>query len=182
MRVLNAASSAKAARSKSQKSVSKQIDAAWFPQVLASATAATSSKSNEQEQSMLTDYFRRKPNGPAERAAADKAAREKEFANAVFKQRRDSRKANKAGSSLDVLSEGDDDDIEAEGEDGLQEPAAVSFADVAEVEDSDMEDDDQVELESQSKNDARLPCEGWVLGQKRHKTPTPVKQYRYRQF
>lgn len=168
---------------KTTTSVSQQINAAWFPQVLASTTASASSKSNAQDQSMLTDFFAKKPNGPAERAAAVEAERQKEFANAVIKQRRERRKGSKLEPSLKVLFEGEEEDIEVDADERAITAAVESgnVAEIAEIEDSDTEEDHWVELESQSKNVRRLPCEGWVLGQKRHKTPTPVKQYRYRQ-
>lgn len=169
---------------KVRSSVSEQIDAAWFPQILASATAASSAKSNEQEQSILTDFFGKKPGGPAEKASAEKKARDKAFANEIVKQRRESRKMKLDGSSLDPVIEGDDvdddDDIEVVVDNGTSAGVKkVGTDDVGEIEDSDTEEM-MKELDSQTTNEARLPCEGWVLGQKRHKTPTPVKQYRYR--
>lgn len=183
MKAAAAGGRAKAA-SKARTGVSKQINAAWFPQLLSTATAAASSKANEQDQSILTDFFNKKPGGPAERAVAEKEARQKEFANAVFLQRRESRRMKKvdSASTLGALLEGDDDDIEVDVQEAaLPAPKAdeVVGEDVREVGDSDSEDFPQ-ELASQTYVESRLPCEGWVLGQKRHKTPTPVKQYRYR--
>lgn len=158
--------------------VTRQIDAAWFPQILQSATEASSAKANQQEQSFLTDFFGRKPGGPAAKAAAEREAREKEFVNAIVKERRESRQSKPI---LEALVEGEDDDIEAVLDNDDQEPETTELDNVAEVEDSETEEM-MMELESQTKMDVKLPCEGWVLGQKRHKTPTPVKQYRYRQF
>lgn len=173
IRVAQAETCGKPASGK-RKSVSKQINAAWFPQILESATAASSARTNLQEQSFLTDFFGRKPGGPAERAQAERTAREKNFASAVWKERRESRQRKPV---LDAHVEGDDDDID-DNHDGMK---TLDFDDVVEVEDSETEEV-MKEIGSQTQNEVRLPCEGWVLGQTRGDTPTPVKQFRCRRL